>query len=235
MAVETIEPRIETTGDGSQTLRHPVLQDTYHSLRGAEGESRYIFIAQGLHELLARRERLRWQDGTPVPAADGVVRILEVGFGSGLNAWLTLREALDKGLRIYYETLELYPVSETVAARLDYASRESFMALHRTAWDVAVPLNEAFMLKKRPCSLVDCRFDVTFDLVYFDAFAPDTQPELWSREVFARLWDHVAPGGMLVTYSAKGTVKENLRAAGFTVKRLPGALGKRHMLRAEKP
>lgn len=98
-----------------------------------------------------------------------------------------------------------------------------------------VGIDERFTLKKVEAALEDYRFDTTFDLVYFDAFAPDTQPELWSKELFARLYACLAPGGTLVTYSAKGLVKENLRAAGFEVRRLPGALGKRHMVRAVKP
>ncbi len=232
--METIEPMIESTADGSQTLRHPLLHDTYHSMRGAEGESHYIFIEQGLRAWLDRNAEgteSRLSEGNESPS----IRILEMGFGSGLNAWLTWKEARDRGLKVYYETLELYPVAETVASQLTYAMDERFMALHRASWDVDVPLDENFVLKKRRCSLVDCRFDTTFELIYFDAFAPDTQPELWSLEVFSRLYDHLSEGGMLVTYSAKGTVKENLRGAGFVVKRLPGALGKRHMLRAEKP
>lgn len=235
--MKAIEPQIETTEDGSPTLRHPLLHDTYHSMRGAEGESRYIFIEQGLYEWLNRKKESG--DGYAIPETETrtwpVVRILEMGFGSGLNAWLTWKEACVENLRIDYETLELYPVAETVAAQLDYASDARFMALHRAPWNVEVALDEHFTLKKRSCSLVDCPFEATFDLIYFDAFAPDTQPELWSLEVFARLYDHLNEGGLLVTYSAKGTVKEHLRQAGFVVKRLPGALGKRHMLRAEKP
>lgn len=241
--METIEPVIESTADGSQTLRHPFLHDTYHSLRGAEGESRYIFIEQGLQEWIRRRtSEVEGTENISSVAESSVavstdlgIRIFEVGFGSGLNAWLTLQEACRRRVPVYYETVELYPVSETVAVRLAYASDSRFMALHRAPWEVAVPVDEWFTLKKRYAALADCRFDLTFDLVYFDAFAPDTQPELWSREVFARLYESMNSGGLLVTYSAKGTVKENLRAAGFRLKRLPGALGKHHMLRAEKP
>ncbi len=235
--METIEPQIETTEDGSPTLRHPLLHDTYHSLRGAEGESRYIFIEQGLHEWVNRKRRALEERGNAEIGVQTspVIRILEMGFGSGLNAWLTWQEARKEGWHLYYETLERYPVAETVAAQLAYAADPRFMALHRAPWDVEVPLDAHFTLKKRHCSLEDCTFETTFDLVYFDAFAPDTQPELWSFEVFSRLYDHLNDGGILVTYSAKGVVKEHLRQAGFVVKRLPGALGKRHMVRAEKP
>ena len=109
------------------------------------------------------------------------------------------------------------------------------MALHQAPWNEAVPATESFSLKKVAASLLNYRFDTTFDLVYFDAFAPDTQPELWTADVFRRIFDILSEGGLLVTYSAKGTVKRNLREAGFDVKRLPGALGKRHMVRAVRP
>ena len=109
------------------------------------------------------------------------------------------------------------------------------MPMHEAPWGAWTEIAPHFRLKKIEASLPGYRFDDTFDLIYFDAFAPDTQPEMWSREIFAHLCDRLSPGGVLVTYSAKGTVKENLRAAGFDVRRLPGALGKRHMIRAVKP
>ena len=117
---------------------------------------------------------------------------------------------------------------------LNVAADPLFVALHQAPWNEAVPATESFSLKKVAASLLKYRFDTTFDLVYFDASAPDAQPELWTREVFAKLFAALHSEGVLVTYSAKGMVKENLRAAGFEVHRLPGALGKHHMLRAVK-
>lgn len=213
-----VRPEIEITDDGSPTLRHPLTGDTYHSMRGAVGEALHVFVREGFSFV-----------GPPC------VRTLEIGFGSGLNALLTARAAAEQGRSVRYTAIERYPVEADVAARLDYASDPLFVPMHEAPWGAWTEIAPHFRLKKIEASLLGYRFDDTFDLVYFDAFAPDTQPEMWSREIFAHLCDRLSPGGVLVTYSAKGTVKENLRAAGFDVRRLPGALGKRHMIRAVKP
>lgn len=212
-----IQPRILTTEDGTQTLESPISGDTYHSLRGAVGESMHIYIREGFSFL---------------PLSH--IRILEVGFGSGLNAWLTARAATEQNRTVYYETIERYPIDPQIADRLEYAQDPLFTKLHRAAWNRHVAIDDRFVLKKRELSLEDCRFDTTFDLIYFDAFAPDTQPELWTEAIFRRLYDTLSDDGVLVTYSAKGSVKEHLRSAGFTVQRRPGALGKHHMVRATK-
>ena len=213
-----IRPIIEPTEDGTPTLRHPVFGDTYHSTRGATGESMHVYIRQGF-------------------AASGLphVRLLEVGFDSGLNAWLTARAAFFMNRTVAYTALEPYPVDPRTAAQLSYGADRLFMALHEAPWNVPARITERFRIRKVETSLQDYEFDTTFDLVYFDAFAPDTQPELWTADVFRRIFDILSEGGLLVTYSAKGTVKRNLREAGFDVKRLPGALGKRHMVRAVRP
>lgn len=212
-----IRPLIKTTDDGSQTLIHPLSGDGYHSMRGAEGEAMHVFI----------REGFLWTD------ADSV-RVLEVGFGSGLNALLTAREAEKRNKPTEYHTIELYPVEESIISEMGYASDPLFGALHKAEWGRIVNISPFFSIKKIGASLLNYKFDTTFDLVYFDAFAPDTQPEMWSEQVFQNIWDHMSKGGILVTYSAKGDVKRALRGAGFEVKRLAGALGKRHMLRAVK-
>lgn len=208
-------PSIEKTDDGSDTLRHPLTGETYHSSRGALGESEHVFIKNGL-----------------AAAGKNYVRILEMGFGSGLNAWLTLRYARDNGLTVDYTGIELYPVAIDTAGRLNYTDDPLFMALHNVPWEDTVAVTPYFSLRKIEADFAAAEFNGNFDIVYFDAFAPDTQPELWTPDVFSRLYDAINPGGILVTYSAKGSVKQALRDAGFEVKRLPGALGKRHMLRA---
>lgn len=213
-----VRPEITTTEDGSPTLRHPLTGDTYHSLRGAVGEALHVFIREGFSFVALPR-----------------TRILEIGFGSGLNALLTAKAAAEQRRSVDYTAIERYPIETDVAARLDYAAEPLFMPMHEAPWGESVPIAPHFRLRKIEASLPGYRFDGTFDLIYFDAFAPDTQPEMWSREIFAHLYDRLSPGGILVTYSAKGSVKENLRAAGFEVRRLPGALGKRHMVRAVKP
>ncbi len=213
-------PSVEITEDGSATLRSPVCGDTYHSTRGAVGESRHVFIGNGFMQT----------GGDPV-------RILEAGFGTGLNAWLTYLEAARQGRAVEYTAVELYPVPEDVAAGLNYTEDPHFAAMHRTEWGVRTSIADHFALLKMQADLAVTDFSgnlALFDLVYYDAFAPDTQPELWTAELFARIYGAMADGGILVTYSSKGDVKRALRAAGFTVERLPGALGKRHMLRGRK-
>lgn len=208
---------IEKTADGSDTLRHPVTGDTYHSLRGAVGESLHVFINNGL-----------------ATVGKSEISVLEMGLGSGLNAWLTLEYSTLHGMRIDYTGIELYPVSAETARKLNYTADPLFMALHEAVWEKPVSLTQKFTLTKTGTDFSTMIFTRTFDIVYFDAFSPDSQPELWTAERFSKLYEAIIPGGTLVTYSAKGTVKRALREAGFEVERLAGALGKRHMLRATK-
>ncbi len=214
-------PSIEPTGDGSQTLRHPVSGDTYHSLRGAAGESEHVFIRGGL---------AAWLEEHP----GGTPRILEIGLGSGLNCLLTERYARQAGLRVEYTAIELYPVPEAVWRAMDYASDALFAAIHEAGWGGLGRISRHLSLHKIAGDLAVIELDATFDVVYMDAFAPDTQPELWTPEVFRKLHAAMAPGGVLATYSAKGDVRRAMGDAGFDVERLPGALGKRHMVKAYK-
>ncbi len=219
---KTIRPEIIRTEDGSDTLRHPLIGELYHSIRGAEGESDHVFIRAGF-------------DTLDLPT----VRILEVGFGSGLNAFLTLVRAQERGIGVVYHAVELYPVDPRTAKEMafppaDHPFYGDFIRMHDTPWDVPVRINDHFSLKKIHGSLIGTELGAIFDMVYFDAFSPDVQPELWSEKVFAELFRILEKNGILVTYSSKGDVKRALRAAGFEVHRLPGALGKRHMLKAIK-
>jgi len=205
--METIHPEKVTTDDGTATLRHPLFGDTYHSLHGAATESEHVFIRNGL-----------------AAAGRDSVRILEAGFGSGLNAWLTLEYARRHGIRIDYRAVERYPVDAETACGLGYTEDTLFADLHRSAWDRELPLAEGFTLTKYAADLTEPGREwerYTYDLVYFDAFAPATQPEMWTADIFRRIFRILAPGGALVTYSARGTVKQALREAGFTVRRLP--------------
>ncbi len=210
------------TQDGSSSLRHSVLGDSYHSEGGAVSEALHVYIAAGFDSI-----------------EQSQVSIFEMGFGTGLNCALTLQRAAQLGVVVDYHAVELYQIDSDTVNELNYfwedaAMRAMFESLHTARWSDAVQITENFSLTKYHDSLERVKPTVAFDLIYFDAFAYDTQPELWSREVFEQMAAMTKQGGVLVTYSSKGVVKQALRDAGFEVKRLPGACGKHHMLRAVK-
>jgi tRNA U34 5-methylaminomethyl-2-thiouridine-forming methyltransferase MnmC len=214
----TFAPTIELTADGSATLRSPLNGDTYHSTRGAVGESRHVFI----------------ENGFLATGCDSVA-VLEVGFGSGLNAWLTLLESRRQARTVEYTAVELYPVPSDVVEQLGYTSDARFAAMHTAEWGGWVEICGGFTLRKLNVDVTKEAFSKgAFDVVYFDAFAPDTPPEMWTQSLFSAIYDAMNHGGVLVTYSAKGDVRRAMQSAGFKVEKLPGALGKRHMLRATK-
>ena len=219
------------TADGSSTYFVPELKETYHSTRGAVSESQHVFIDAGLKPIVAKQLENNGKDEKNRQVA---IRILEMGFGTGLNALLTLLYAEEHKIAVYYECLEKYPLTKEEVAVLNYPDKDKLAALHACAWEEPVQLTADFCLCKHRIDLLDYCPTQIFDLVYFDAFAPDVQPDLWSKDLFAKIHASLSLGGILVTYSAKGTVKSALRAAGFEVQRLPGAVGKRHMIRAVK-
>ena len=233
-----MERIIEKTDDGSATLFVPELNEHYHSTKGARTESQHIFIDMGLKASSA---------ATP--------RILEIGFGTGLNAWLTLKEAERSKRNIHYTGLELYPLEWQTIEQLRYISNdeqltttvrqqpaiELFKQLHTSPWEKDVQLTPHFTLRKVEADVnkwVENRertMNLSFNLIYFDAFAPEKQPEMWSQELFNRLYVLLDKDGILTTYCAKGVVRRMLQTAGFTVERLPGPPGgKREILRARK-
>lgn len=215
--------RLEVTADGSHTLYLPEMNEHYHSVNGAVQESRHVFIEAGFKQL-ARPQ----------------LRILEIGFGTGLNAFLTLLEAAACGKRVTYYTVERYPLEEDVIRSLNYATVAGrghaawFEALHEASWNRPVAVTPFFTLHKMEADSNVCAFPPDIDLVYFDAFAPDKQPEMWNPEVFGSLFGNTVPGGLLTTYCAKGAVRRMLQGAGYEVERMPGPPGKREMLRGRK-
>ncbi|MBC8592691.1 tRNA (5-methylaminomethyl-2-thiouridine)(34)-methyltransferase MnmD [Oscillospiraceae bacterium N12] len=216
-----MERIIEQTADGSATLFVPELDEHYHSVKGARTESQHIFIDMGLKASEASEPR-----------------ILEIGFGTGLNALLTLEAAEATGKKIHYTGIELYPLPWETVDALKYSDHPLFKTLHTTPWEEDVIITPNFTLKKVQA---DARTSEEgkgncYDLIYFDAFAPDKQPEMWSQELFDQLYVILHTGGILTTYCAKGTVRRMLQSAGFIVERLPGPPGgKREILRARKP
>jgi tRNA U34 5-methylaminomethyl-2-thiouridine-forming methyltransferase MnmC len=217
---------IQLTSDGSHTIFVPELNEHYHSVHGAINESRHIFIEAGLNFISQKTDK---------------INILEIGFGTGLNALLTYLEAEKKSLFINYSSIELYPLNEDVFSKLNYAEQiqyqdihNIFLKLHQSPWDQDVFFSDYFSLRKMKISLRDyIPVNQYFDLIYFDAFGPDVQPEMWTADVFKKMAFCLKNGGVLVTYSTKGTVKRNLKDAGFIIEKLPGPVGKREILRAE--
>lgn len=210
------------TADGSTTLFHPATGETYKSSGGALTEAGHVYVRPAL-EAFERK---------------GKVKILEIGFGTGLNASLTRAESTKRKLDVEYETIEPYPVPESVYRRLDYPrmenfDRATFLEFHECPFDVALSLT-GFTFVKRRVKVEDYVARTKFDVVYFDAFSPDSQPELWSFGILAKMYDCLCESGILLTYSARGSVKKNLRDAGFSVIRRPGSGNKRHVLKAVK-
>lgn len=214
---------IEITADGSATLYVPHLNEHYHSVKGALTESLHIFRdCAFLHH----------------PITSHPLRILEIGFGTGLNAVVTAMAA-DKSHPTHYISLELYPVEYDMIEKLNYGKivdNDLLTFLHHAPWETATTITPFFTLEKRKCDFTKCQLPDNIDVVYFDAFAPEKQPEMWSEELFARIFAAMAPGAILTTYCAKGEIRRRLQHIGFTVERIPGPpQGKREILRATKP
>jgi tRNA U34 5-methylaminomethyl-2-thiouridine-forming methyltransferase MnmC len=209
------------TADGSTTLCSDKFGVHYHSTHGAITESRHIFIDAGL-----------------LAVAKGNIKILEIGLGTGLNAALTADYANENKIKVTYKALELYPITQFEHSLLNYnetlppQTANMWDRICRAAWNDRVEISPFFSIRKLEQDFTTWRPKEKFDLIYFDAFAPDNQPEMWQAEQFAKLYKSLNPGGILVTYSVKGTVKNALKEAGFSIERLPGPPGKRHMLRA---
>lgn len=213
--------KIITTGDGSNTIYIPELDEHYHSVHGAIQESEHIFIKNGLLSLNLKE-----------------IRILEAGFGTGLNVLLTLLNAKERSLTIHYTSVEKYPLAHSDAMDLNYGkitgNEEIFSKIHSAPWEIYSEISDRFFLRKTEADLKSYVPDERYDLIYFDAFGPDKQPGVWSEEIFNRFSNALPSGGLFLTYSAKGIVKRNLRSAGFVVTLLPGPPGKRHITRAIK-
>lgn len=224
--------QIITTKDGSHTLYSEQFNEIYHSRHGALQESGHVFIRHGLYDVL----QSNWFSKV-VP-----LRIFEVGFGTGLNALLTMLEAEKMQLPIEYETIELYPVSIDIVKELNYTRQLGydfcygpFHSLHLCRWNEWHPVTPHFRFRKNHISLAEFSFTGSlFHIIYFDAFAPEHQPEMWTADVFRKIYEALIRGGKLTTYCSKGSVQRAMKEAGFAVYKLQGPPGKREMVQAVK-
>ena len=224
---QTMQSQIIITEDGSHSLFVPHLNEHYHSTHGAIQESRHVYINAAFRECHNKQ-----------------VNVLEVGFGTGLNAFLTLLESLKTDTKVHYTSLELYPLEIEQTKQLNYPSQLSddskaflFSLLHTANWNESVEITNIFSLHKIEIDFSNpdnLSTNYSFDVIYFDAFAPEKQPEMWTQEIFNKLYTLCNENAVITTYCAKGIVRRMLQAAGFTVERLPGPIGKREILRGRK-
>jgi len=207
---------IETTADGSPTLFLPEMDEHYHSVHGAVQESRHVYIEAGFNQCFKNP-----------------VHVLELGMGAGLNVLLTAMEAERRGVQVRYTALEKYPLPEEIVGKLHYFAEKNewFQKIHSMEWEKAATLTPFFTLQKICTDFRDFSFSEKYDVVYYDAFAPDKQAEVWSQELFDHLFRAMHPAGFLTTYCAKGHIRRMMQQAGFVVERIAGAAGKREMLR----
>ena len=219
-----LKREIIRTDDGSTSIRIAEWDECYHSKHGAIQEAYHVFIKNGLSTL----------GGRPIS-------ILEIGFGTGLNAFITFLEAKQKGQQVDYTGVEAYPVSDEELRQMNYVSQLGadeynaiFEEMHRCKWEMENPISENFRLTKRKILFSEIRYDNEFDLIYFDAFGFGVQPELWSEEIFRMMFASLKSRGLLVTYAARGIIKRNMITAGFLVKKMEGPPGKREMMVAFK-
>ncbi|QDO93928.1 tRNA (5-methylaminomethyl-2-thiouridine)(34)-methyltransferase MnmD [Formosa sediminum] len=224
-----MERKFITTADGSSTIYLPDLDETYHSRHGAVQEALHVFITSGLQYSLQQHPDCEER------------AILEIGFGTGLNAFLTCLEAESLLCKINYFGVEAYPITTSDLNQINYAQTikdgrfvSIFNALHTCSWDVKQAITSSFFLTKQQKSFKDIEDVGKYDIIYFDAFGPRKQPELWGESIFSIMYNALKSGGVLVTYCAQGNARRAMQAVGFNVARIPGPPGKREMLRAIK-
>ncbi|WMJ72658.1 tRNA (5-methylaminomethyl-2-thiouridine)(34)-methyltransferase MnmD [Cytophagaceae bacterium ABcell3] len=215
---------IISSKDGSHTLFLPEMNETYHSHHGAIQESEYVFIEKGI---------------APIAQKQKTLTILEIGFGTGLNALLSFRTAIQEGLTLHYHTLEPYPLIKEVYSNLNYPViieegkyKETFLKLHEAPMNEEIKLSNNFFLNKYNETLENVTLRIEADVVFYDAFAPAKQPEVWSLSNLEKVKQAMNPKGVLVTYCASGQFRRDLKSLGFVVENLPGPPGKKEMTRA---
>lgn len=217
------------TGDGSYSIKLPEWKENYHSKHGAIQEAKHVFIKSGLY---FHQDNFQEKKN---------IKILEIGFGTGLNALLTALYAEENKISIHYTALEAYPVEEKEWKVLNFPKQLKtekaslfYQKINTAKWEGSVEISKYFSIEKRKLFFQDYKEKQVVDLIYFDAFGPRVQPELWEENIFKNMFEALGKEGVLVTYSAKGSVRRTLQKIGFTIEKIPGPPGKREMLRAIK-
>lgn len=226
-----MQRKIVTTGDGSTSIYISEWEEHYHSKHGAIQEAKHVFIESGLIHFLTTQKHQNQKS----------ISVLEIGFGTGLNAFMTLLDIEKRNLSINYTGVEGFPISGKEIEQLNYVScleveskRPLFLKMHTSPWEKELEITPFFKLNKQKKQFSEINNLNTFDLVYFDAFGPRVQPELWTQPIFALLYKAMKSKGVLVTYCAQGNARRAMQSVGFNVERIEGPPGKRHMLRANK-
>ncbi|WP_372756946.1 tRNA (5-methylaminomethyl-2-thiouridine)(34)-methyltransferase MnmD [Mariniflexile sp.] len=240
-----MEREVVITADGSSTIHLPEWDEQYHSKHGAIQEAYHVFIKHGLHHFCNGSEASKNMTSTAVQKTEGFskseVSILEIGFGTGLNAFITLLEAEKLSILVNYFGVEGYPVAMNEVLQLNYPTQLEankkellFKRMHEVSWDEQHEISKYFSLTKQKRFFSEINEVEVFNIIYFDAFGARVQPELWTEPVFQKMYNALQEHGVLVTYAAKGSVRRAMQAVGFLVEKLPGPPGKREMLRATK-
>lgn len=214
------------TGDGSYTLHIPEWDEQYHSKHGAIAEALHVFIKEGLYHWFSENKSEE-------------ISILEIGFGTGLNAFLTFLETEKNSFNVDYTGIEAYPLKVGEIEKLNYtsllnAAEEKFLQLHQIPWEGKSTISKTFQLTKQQKFFSEIEIENSFNLIYFDAFGIRVQPELWTEAIFQKMFIALKPKGVLVTYAANGNARRAMQAVGFKVERLAGPPGKKEMLRGTK-
>lgn len=222
-----IKRSIIQTSDGSKTIQIKDWDEQYHSIHGALQEAKHVYLEAGFKTYLNRNPNLK------------NLNVLEIGFGTGLNAYLTAFESIKYPIKTYYHAIEAYPLKKQELKELEYDKLSDldpliFHKIHDCSWEKMNQISPEFSIIKRQEFFSDINDINFFDIVYFDAFGPRVQPELWGVEIFLKMYNALKFNGVLVTYSAKGSVRRTMQNIGFKVERINGPVGKREMLRSTK-
>lgn len=214
--------KIVITNDGSHSVFNSKINEHYHSRHGSIVEAEHVFIRNGF-SIVSNKQ----------------MSILEIGLGTGLNALLTQHKAITKNINVFYHAIELFPIQKEIYTKLNFPEligidQKELLKIHDCEWEIENRINDYFNIKKECISLEDFDTDIKYDIIYFDAFSPEKQPELWNKEIFSKMFNCLKNDGFLVTYCAKGIVKRTMKEVGFHVEVLDGPPGKRQMTKANK-